>query len=150
MVKINKQGCRGKYGNAKTGIFKPQNREKYLSFETPIYKSKLELLFMRYLDKSQNVKWWKYEPNHILYMDHSTNPPQKRKYFIDFIFATNTNPEQIYWVEIKPYSESVPPKTKNPRDLKIWIKNQCKWKAAKILAESKGIKFKVLTEKELK
>ena len=26
--------------------------KKYLSFETPIYKSKLELLFMRYLDKS--------------------------------------------------------------------------------------------------
>ena len=73
MVKINKQGCRGKYGNAKTGIFKPQNREKYLSFETPIYKSKLELLFMRYLDKSQNVKWWKYEPNHIFYIDHSAD-----------------------------------------------------------------------------
>lgn len=150
MVRINKSGHRGCYNNAHTGVYKVKNKEKYLGQYAPEYKSKLELLFMRYLDNNKLVKWWDYEPEYIYYLDKSINPPIKRKYFIDFKFCTYGNPEQIHWVEIKPHVESVEPKSKDPRAIKLWIKNSCKWKTARILAESRGYKFNVITENELK
>lgn len=147
MVRANPEGHRGKYSSAAVGKYIPVNREKYIGLENPEYKSKLELKFMRYLDKSNKVVWWKYEPNYIYYMDMSSKPPVKRKYFIDFTFKTIDG--KIFWVEIKSSKEVSKPKNNNPRDMQIWLKNTSKWKAAKLLAESQGYNFKIITEKQL-
>ena len=54
--------------------------------------------------------------------------------------------------EVKSESETKAPgrkASKNQKAIDTWIKNQSKWKAAKQLAESRGYKFVVISEKEL-
>lgn len=102
---------------------------------------------MRYLDDSEYIRWWSYEPQFIYYLDKSSNPPVKRKYYIDFKFEDIKG--KIHWVEVKDSKECHKPENNNPRDMLIWIKNTSKWNAAKVLAESRGYKFSIITEKEL-
>ena len=61
-VNINK---RGKYNNAKTGIFKPLNPNKYNGQVPIVFKSQLEYLAMRYLDSNPSIISWSYESQSI-------------------------------------------------------------------------------------
>ena len=61
MIQVH-QGKRGKYNNAKTGKYIPLNPGKYLGAGLPIFKSELERLCMAYLDKSEHIINWSYEP----------------------------------------------------------------------------------------
>jgi hypothetical protein len=60
-----------------------------------------------------------------------------------------------YIIEVKPASQCKPPKKrkkitiKYKSDLKTYIRNQSKWKAARKWAEKRGMEFVILTEKEL-
>ena len=60
-----------------------------------------------------------------------------------------------YIIEIKPYSQCNPPKkpkrqsSKYKNELKTYVRNQAKWKAARKWAEMRDWEFKVITEKEL-
>lgn len=146
----NPDGHNSKYNNA-VGTYHVRNAEKYLGSYAPIYKSKLEAKMMFYLDHNENVVKWNYEAFPIKYLDESTN--KVRNYYIDFIAIVKTKNElQTVWIEVKSESETRPPgkkASKNPKAVELWIKNQSKWKAARKLAESKGHKFIVISEKEL-
>lgn len=150
MVKVH-SGRRGKYNNAATGTFFPQHPEKYKGSAAPIFKSSLELRMMQYLDKSPSIASWTYEPKAIRYVDKSTCPPKVRRYFIDFVAVVKQGPiQKTVWLEVKPYCESRPPKSKeNAAANLLWLKNSSKWSAASQLAKSKGFEFHVITEKEL-
>ena len=65
MVQIHKN--RGKYQNAKTGKYLPLNPQKYKGTQLPIYKSDLERRMMLYLDTTNAVIEWIYEPQSIKY-----------------------------------------------------------------------------------
>lgn len=144
------QGRRGKYANAKTGIYRPLHPEKYAGSELPVFKSELERLCMAYLDKSKHIVQWSYEPRCLRYFDKARN--KVRRYFLDFVCVAKVgNLTKTIWLEIKPKSETVPPK--NKKDLKAmttYLTNTCKWEAASILAKSKGYEFHILTEEQLK
>ena len=107
---------------------------------------------MRYADENDMIVQWGYENCHIKYLDESSYPAKVRRYFIDFVCKVKIG--SVYktiWVEIKPKCETVKPKPNcNPKTMITWIKNSCKWKAARALAMSKGYEFKILTEEELK
>lgn len=148
---VNQPGHNSKYNNT-VGTYHVRNKEKYIGRYDPIYKSKLEAKMMFYLDHNENVVKWNYEGFPIKYIDESSNNTV-RNYYIDFIAVVKANEKlQTVWIEVKSESETKPPgkkASKNPQAVALWIKNQSKWKAAKKLAESRGIKFVVISENEL-
>lgn len=50
MIRVPNKDARGKYSNARTGTYYMAHPEKFMGDEFPIYKSRLEFLFMRYAD----------------------------------------------------------------------------------------------------
>lgn len=103
---------------------------------------------MMYLDKSPNIVKWSYEPTCIKYYDKVQG--KVRRYFIDFSATIKVgNIYKRFWLEVKPYEETVPPKNKSSKNQQTYITNQCKWESAKQIAESKGCTFQVVTEKQL-
>ena len=114
-----------------------------------IFKSGLEKRMMQYLDKNENVIAWSYEPQCIKYFDKGQQ--KVRRYFIDFTCVIKQGMlQKTVWLEIKPESETHPPKNKkNIQAMMTWITNSCKWQAAQQLAKQKGYEFHVITEKQL-
>ena len=151
MVRINKTGHRGKYNNAHTGVFRPIHPEKFKGKYNPVYKSALELRFMRYCDRNPKIVLWDYEGLHIKYLDKSEKPEKVRNYHIDFVIYAQTNDGiKKVWVEIKPQSEVDKPVSESDvRGWKTWVKNQCKWKQAKATAARNNADFRVITEVQL-
>ena len=154
MIKASKDPRkRGRYGNAKTGKFFMSHPEKFCGAQAPEYKSELELLFMKYADSSPAVLSWGYETSVIRYLDESQYPAKVRRYFIDFVCKVKAADGGVktVWVEIKPEKEASRPSRKCCKETMLtWVRNQCKWKAARQLAAAKGYEFKVLTERQLK
>ena len=74
------------------------------------------------------------------------------RYFVDFKIHTVNN--KTYLVEIKPSSQTIPPKgtRKTKRYLEeaaTYLVNQAKWDSAKRFAKARNWEFMVITEKEL-
>lgn len=147
----------GKYHN-KIGILTLQHPEKCGGKTHFQFKSNLERAMMAYLDKSDGVISWNYEPKSIPYIDITQADPKsgklgkQRKYYIDFVATIKESSGflRTVWIEVKSSRETTAPsKTSSDEDKKTWIRNNCKWNAAKQLCESKGIKFLVISDKEL-
>lgn len=115
-----------------------ENSPKY-----PKYRSSWELKFLKFLDLNSSVESWTSEPFGIPYFH-----PFKQKicrYYPDFLFEKSG---QKFLIEIKPSKETVNPKTTYDKIANTI--NLAKWKSAREFCELKGIKFCILTEKELK
>ena len=151
MIRVNRKDRRGKYGNAHTGTFTPAHPEKFKGRYRPVYKSSLELKFMRYCDRNPAIVLWDYEGLHIKYLDRSQKPEKVRDYHIDFvIYARTKDGIKKIWVEIKQSSEVRKPLNESDaRSWRTWVKNQCKWKQAAATARQNGAGFKVITEEQL-
>lgn len=138
------------------GVFKPQNPSKYRGDPTNIiYRSRWELLFMRYLDSHQDVKQWASEELIIPY--RSPLDGKVHRYFPDF-WVKKVNRQgktDVAVVEIKPFNqtkEPIPQKklTKNYLyEVKTWSINKSKWIAAENFCKDRGWEFMIITEKEL-
>lgn len=135
------------------GKFAPINPKKYMGNpKNIIYRSWWEFCYFRQLDSDKNVVRWASEEFCIRYVSPIDN--KIHRYFPDVYYETAKG--EKYLIEIKPLSQSVPPKIdkkKNRRKLLSEIKtyevNQSKWKAAKAWCDERNISFKVLTEKQL-
>ena len=134
------------------GLYKPTHPKKYVGDPKKIvYRSLLERRFMRYCDLNQDILYWASEELPIRYF----NPIDKKfhRYFPDFVVKTVNN--EKYMIEIKPsrqVAKPKPPKKKTKsymRESFEYIKNQAKWQAAKSYCDDKGMKFKLITEKDL-
>ena len=145
-----------KYQNYKQGVFNVQHKIKYVGTYPVLYRSSLELKFMRFCDNSSNVVKWSSESNIIPYQ----NPLDGKihKYFCDnmIILKDVKNKEHTFLIEIKPKRKTQPPtesrhksSTTIIREKTDWIKNSAKWRAAEQYAAKKGIKFIILTEEDL-
>jgi hypothetical protein len=134
------------------GTYTPKNRHKYIgNSERVIYRSLWERNVMRWIDENDDIVQFSSEEIVVPYFDESTNV--HRKYFVDLWFKTKDG--KTYLIEIKPHRECVPPKTKVSSKKYLseameYIKNQSKWKAAKMFAEKHGWEFQVWTEKTIK
>ena len=139
------------------GKFKVKNLQKYIGDSSNvIYRSLMELNFMKWCERSEKVLKWSSEEVVIPYI--SPMDKKKHRYFPDFLIQTNKG-----WtlIEVKPQVQTKPPKKllvekltpKKKRRyayaVKTWLVNEAKWEAAKKVCEVNGWKFELMTEKQL-
>ena len=133
------------------GKFRPQNRKKYKGNSSNIvYRSGWELDFMKYLDRQPGVLQWNSEEIIIPYK--SPIDGKWHRFYPDFWVKTLIA-ETI--IEIKPKKQTKPPK-ENPKhkrrylkEVKTFVVNEAKWKAAEEFCENKGWQWKIMTEDTL-
>lgn len=135
------------------GIFIPRNKEKFIGSKA-VYRSSLELRFMKFCDCNQNIVKWGSENVVIPYL----NPLDGKvhRYFVDnFVQIKEGDKMKRYLVEIKPSSQLLPPATKYRKksnliyEQTMYITNQAKWQAAREWCNKKGLEFIIITEKHL-
>jgi len=139
------------------GKFKPRNPEKYKGNPTEIYyRSSWEKLCMNYFDLREDVQSWQSEEKCIWYADPVSK--KNRRYFPDFIIKYKNKDGILVTevIEVKPYKQVVGPPQNPKRRTKSWVNevktyltNQAKWKAATNWCEDRGYNFRIITEKEL-
>lgn len=135
------------------GIFVPMNQDKFIG-KTCIYRSGLELKFMRFCDNNPNVIKWGSECVTIPYYSKIDN--KWHKYYVDnFVHIKEGDVTKKYLVEIKPHKKTQPPTTKYKKKSHLlyeqteWVVNTCKWDAAKDFCKRNKMNFIIITEKEL-
>jgi hypothetical protein len=137
-------------GKFKQGLYKPKNPKKYIGdLSKVVYRSSWEHKLCRKFDDSSNVIGWCMEENVIPYI--SPVDGRMHRYFMDFMVVTKD--KRVILIEVKPFAQTQPPKTRNKERLlyetKTYLVNQAKWKAAEQYCKEKGWVFKVVTEKDL-
>lgn len=137
------------------GFYKCIHPEKYVGKGDIVYRSGLELKFMLWCDKTDNILRWSSETIAIPYYDSVMR--KNRKYYIDnFVEIMEGTILKRYLVEIKPHKQTLEPKSsrgKSKTNLlyeKVMFQNNTdKWKYAKEFAKKHGMEFIIITEKEL-
>jgi hypothetical protein len=138
------------------GKFRPKNPEKYIGkVDKIVYRSYYELKFFRYCDRNSSIRRWASEEVVVPYRSPIDN--EVHRYFTDVYVEKIENGELVKrLIEIKPSSQVTPPKKQKRKtkryinEMKTWVINDAKWKAAKAYAENRGWIWTILTEKELK
>ena len=139
------------------GKFKVKNSQKYKGNPSNIiYRSLMELRFMKWCDSSEKILKWSSEEVVIPYISPIDN--KRHRYFPDFLIQTEKG---WFLIEVKPQVESRPPKKKLVENLNLkkkrrymksvrtWLVNEAKWIAAKKVCEVEGWTFEIFTEKQL-
>lgn len=136
------------------GIFTPVNLTKFVGSKA-VYRSGLELKFFRFCDNNPNVVKWGSENIVIPYVSELDG--RVHRYYVDNFVAIREGNELVkYLIEIKPYAQTIEPKTKYRKksnllyEQKQWVVNNNKWKAAREFCKQKGLKFLIITDKDLK
>lgn len=121
-----------------------------------IYRSLMERRFMEWCDSNDKCYKWSSEEVVIPYISPIDN--KQHRYFPDFLIQT---PKGWFLIEVKPFTQSRPPKKLVVENLELkkkrryiksvqtWLVNEAKWKAATKVCEKKGWSFQILTEKQL-
>lgn len=138
------------------GIYKIQFPEKYKgNSNNATYRSGWELKMMKFFDYNPSVVEWSSEETIIPYPNPLTG--RVSRYFVDFYAKIKTQTGEIkkFLVEVKPYSQTIPPIQKNRKTKNLirqqaeYIKNQAKWQAATQWCSKHNSQFVILTEKQL-
>ena len=139
------------------GKFKVKNPQKYKGNPSNIiYRSLMELRFMKWCDSSEKILQGSSEEVVIPYISPIDN--KRHRYFPDFLIQTAKG---WFLIEVKPQIESRPPKKKLVEKLNLkkkrrymksvrtWLVNEAKWIAARKVCEVEGWTFEIFTEKQL-
>jgi hypothetical protein len=138
------------------GWFTPKNPRKYRGDSTKIrYMSSWELHADRFLDGNPNVLEWSSEEIAIPYIKPTDR--QIHSYYPDYWIKYRNKRGEIVeeiW-EVKPNKQTKTPskigKRRNQQLVEsvMYAINKAKWHAAEIYCKKRGIKFKLVTEKDL-
>lgn len=143
--------------NYRQGYWKPKNPEKYIGDVNNIfYRSGWELKFLNFADMNPQVL--KYGSEELAIPYFSEVDQKMHRYFPDFLMIVKNNSGEIkkYMVEIKPESQTVPPKKRSKvtkayiNEAKTYSINSSKWRAAEAFCQKHNIEFVIMTEKHLK
>lgn len=128
-----------------------QNPQKYVGPLPIIYRSSLELAFIRKLELNPNVDKWSSENIQIPYTMKEKQGNKfvdvRHTYNVDFTVWLKNGTK--YVIEIKP-SGLTPLNEAQIKRNPMMYKNACKWKAAIAWCNQNGYIFRVVTEKHLK
>lgn len=135
-----------KNGRYKQGYLDKSRCKKLVceSNEPVIYRSGLELKFIKYCEMNPLIKRWGSE---IIKIDYY-NPIREKmcEYFPDYVIEHTDG--QKFIVEIKPYEQTKKPRKKASQWLKEqYVINLSKWRAAQAYAAANNVKFVVVTER---
>lgn len=135
------------------GRYTPKNIEKYVgNHENIVYRSLWERNTFRWLDLNDSIIAWNSEEIVIPYLCKTDK--RIHRYHVDIWFKTKEN--KTYLIEIKPKKQMSPPKKPKRKSQQylteqlIFVKNQCKWKAAEEFALDNGWEFQVWNEDTLR
>lgn len=140
----------------KQGIYKPKHPEKYVGDATKIiFRSSLELRYIKYFDENPNILRWGSEEIQIPYI--SPKDGRMHRYFPDFIVESlgKDGKKRKFIFEIKPKQQTIAP-TGNPKSRKFlrealtYSINSAKWHFADKYAKKHNAQFVVLTEDQIK
>ena len=132
------------------GKFIPSNPDKYIGNKNPTYRSSWEWTFMRFCDTNESVQKWDCEAISITYKDPLTN--RQTIYVPDFFvqYVDKNNKMQVELIEIKPQNQTLLEKVgKNKVNQAQFIRNKAKWEMAYAWCSRQGIKYRIITEREL-
>ena len=134
------------------GFFRPKNPGKYAgNYTNIVYRSLWERQVFRWCDDNAQILKWSSEETVIAYYY-----PLDRKYHRYYVDLKFTTTQGTFLIEIKPKSQTVPPKKPSRQTQRYlteaasYVKNQCKWKAAEEYATDRGWTFSVWTEDTIK
>lgn len=133
------------------GRYDVVNRGKYKGdlSKGVIYRSSWELQLISAIDYSSKVKFWGSEEVVVPYMNPDS-PDRMHRYFIDlYVELVDGNK---YLIEVKPFKFidlEAYAKEKSEARRAEFRKNVMKWQYASKVAKDSGMKFCVVTEREL-
>lgn len=136
--------------------YTPAHPEKYIGDPTDIFmRSSWETKFAQWCDHNPSVIQWSSETTIIPYKCPTDD--RWHRYFVDFKIRIrdSSGNTSTYLVEIKPFSQTHPPKQSEKKtkryitEVMTWGKNDAKWKAAREYCKDHGYQFIILTEHEL-
>lgn len=130
--------------------FLPRFPEKYVGDVDNIFaRSSWEVTVMKFFDSRPDIIRWGSEEVVIPYLSPADN--RVHRYFPDFFIeyrnATGEIKKEI--VEVKPQHESEASAAKSQRSKDALLINEAKWKSASLYCETRGMTFRVITEKSI-
>lgn len=133
----------------------PKHPQKYAgNVGNIVCRSLWERAFAKYCDDTPGVLRWSSEEVIVPYVSPVDGQPHR--YFVDFwLEVQSTSGVRRFLVEIKPKSQTLPPKTPKRRTRRFlaesatYAVNQAKWDAARKYSRKRGWDFLVLTEQHL-
>jgi|TARA_R110000851_G_scaffold256767_1_gene409224 hypothetical protein len=130
------------------GDYQPRNPEKYIGKHIPHYRSGWELKFCRMCDDHPNIIAWASESHKIPYINPITG--KHSNYIPDFfvVYVDNDGKKHAEMVEIKP-SGQIMGNAKGQYDQAQAVINEAKWRYAEQWCKQQGIRFRVVTEKDI-
>ena len=131
-------------GRYQQGYINPESCKKLfpqMKHERIIFRSSYEKKFVYWLENNPSVKYWGSECLKIPYFYPGDG--KTHSYYPDYFVEVVDGRKMV--VEIKPSSQTVPPKSENNWYTQEYRKNMCKWKATKEFCENKGYIFRECT-----
>jgi len=134
------------------GFYEVRNPDKYVGdLKKVIFRSSWELSMNQFLDNNPNILRWSSEEFYIPYIKPTDGKPHR--YFPDYwVEYKNRDGEIVQEVlEVKPSNQVYPNQKKRQTnyDRVTYAINVSKWKAATEFCNKRGVKFRILTEKQI-
>lgn len=108
------------------GYYKPINPNKYIGNSIPIYRSGIELKFMRWCDLNENILKWSSESIVIPYYDDIKK--KNRSYYVDnFVEIREGSSIKRYLIELKDIRETKKPNPKSKKKKSALLFEQCRY-----------------------
>ena len=138
----------------KQGYYTPKYPEKYIGDLNKIrFMSGWELKLHTFLDMNPNILRWSSEGIAIPYVKPTDG--RIHKYYPDYYIECKSKSGDVskMIIEVKPHKQTSKSKSRNQqtRDWEniTYVINAAKWQAAQQFCESRGLQFKIWTEKHL-
>lgn len=132
-----------------SGQYIPKNPAKYVGKGVPRYRSSWEMIFMQFCDNHPSIINWASESIRIPYRNplNGKNTTYVPDFFIVYQDAKGQNHAEV--IEIKPIKQASMSEAKSVRDRASVALNYAKFHAATSFCKSKGMSFRVVTQKDL-
>ena len=137
-------------GRFAQGRFEAKNPEKYVGRRTPIYRSSWEFAFMKFCDENPSIQAWASEAVKIPFRNPLTG--KMTIYVPDFFiqYKTKKGKNMVELIEVKPDNQVTMESAGKSKHNKLAVAlNMAKWEAARAYCKSKGLSFRVVTEKDM-
>ena len=137
-------------GRFAQGKFEAKNPGKYVGRRTPTYRSSWEFAFMKFCDENPSIQAWASEAVKIPFRNPLTG--KMTIYVPDFFiqYKTKKGKNMVELIEVKPDNQVTMESAGKSKHNQLAVAlNMAKWEAARAYCKSKGLSFRVVTEKDM-